>query len=155
MLCFLVTNSQSWDTNIIIMHGHKCNVSLKLMLLPARRTEYLVDILILHILCSLLNDDRDYVSDTIGIHSQSSPPRLEDTPHSYKWVPHQSHFLPRYIMCLHSDYARTRDSVTIIQEKVYNYRHFKSAKQRRHKTGNFLKGFRLIQMLRHEANKYH
>ena len=93
---------------------------------------------ILYILCSLLSDERDYVSDTIGIHSQSSPPRLEDTPHSYKWVPHQSHFLPRYIMCLHSDHARAGDPVTIIQEKVYNHRHFKSAKQRRHQTGNIL-----------------
>ena len=96
--------------------------------------------MILYILCSLLSDERDYVSDTIGIHSQSSPPRLEDTPHSYKWVPHQSHFHPKIHNVLHSDHARARDPVTIIQEKVYNYRHFKSAEQRRHQTGNILNG---------------
>ena len=106
----------------------------------AQHSDSDVVVLVLCILFSLLSDERDYVSDTIGIHSQSSPPRLEDTPHSYKWVPHQSHFLPRYIMCLHSDHARARDPVTIIQEKVYNYRYFKSAKHGRHKTGNFLNG---------------
>ena len=82
-----------------------------------------------------MNDDRDYVSDTIGIHSQSSPRRLEDTPHSYKWVPHQSHFHPKIHNVLHSDHARARDPVTVRQEEVYNHRHSKSAKQRGSKTG--------------------